>query len=184
MGRQKAPVSTQPLFKISITNKKLKPHNFQCISNSVSCFKSDKLTNTKLPKRSEKLNKLLSEYSKEMQLWSPRERQKMRKKSSKTVLNGFTAFRSFYSKFAKDYSKQIELSHRLTEIWREEVEIHDTWDRIALNYRQETQNLSFSAWMYYKEKGESEQNENEDSKGKVVPRVEDIFIDRKKKSYC
>ncbi|OBA22190.1 hypothetical protein METBIDRAFT_40341 [Metschnikowia bicuspidata var. bicuspidata NRRL YB-4993] len=66
--------------------------------------------------------------------------------TKKRRINGFIAFRSFYSKTIKGTSHQKELSSKLAAIWKTEPN-HQTWNSYALQYNATGGNESFVSWL-------------------------------------
>ncbi|CDK25789.1 unnamed protein product [Kuraishia capsulata CBS 1993] len=66
--------------------------------------------------------------------------------STRHRINGFIAFRSFYSKSIRPAASQREISRRLAVIWKTEKS-KDSWRRIALQYNNSGSPLGIAAWI-------------------------------------
>ncbi|ODV57904.1 uncharacterized protein ASCRUDRAFT_165243 [Ascoidea rubescens DSM 1968] len=84
-------------------------------------------------------------------------RQNKFERYSKRRLNGFMAFRSYYSKKIIGVAKQREISTVLAKFWK--IENHqDTWKTLALVYNSQKRNISFTDWLNITQ----QENENHD----------------------
>lgn len=64
----------------------------------------------------------------------------------KTIVNGFTAFRIYYSKFGKTYKDQENLSKELATFWKSDKSIQHTWHGYSEEYKASDTKLSFVKW--------------------------------------
>lgn len=76
----------------------------------------------------------------------PLARPRKRKNRKKSIVNGFTAFRLYYSRFAKTYTDQENLSKELAIYWNNNHEIQDIWRSYSEEYKVSDTNLSFDEW--------------------------------------
>lgn len=97
----------------------------------------------------------------------------------KRRMNGFIAFRSFYSKTIKGTSHQKELSSKLAAIWKDEPS-HQTWNCYALQYNATGGEETFVNWLNRK-LGFENAVEVDDTlriyKNHTLKNVEDVFLE-------
>lgn len=68
-------------------------------------------------------------------------------RSNKTkCLNGFLAFRSFYSRSIFNVDHQRQLSSLLGKLWRKEPN-QEVWNRYAIEYNNQASNQDFVGWL-------------------------------------
>lgn len=96
----------------------------------------------------------------------------------KRRINGFIAFRSFYSKSIKGASTQRELSTKLSTAWRAEPNRH-IWKCYALQYNAAGGEEDFISWLL-RNLGISNEKPVQTilrtSQNKVLNNVEDVFL--------
>lgn len=73
-------------------------------------------------------------------------RRNRRRNTKKSIVNGFTAFRLYYSRFAKTYKDQENLSKELAIYWNSHQNIQDIWRSYSEEYKVADTNLSFAEW--------------------------------------
>lgn len=69
-----------------------------------------------------------------------------RLKVKKTSLNGFIAFRTYYSNIGKSYEDQSKLSTKLAQIWKCDISLQKVWDSFAEEYNISESHLPFIHW--------------------------------------
>lgn len=74
------------------------------------------------------------------------QRRKKKDPKRKTIVNGFTAFRTYFSKFGKSYKDQEKLSKELAIFWNKEPSTQDVWHGYSEEYKASDTNLSFVHW--------------------------------------
>lgn len=141
--------------KFRVTLKKKLKHNTAVTKPIIRIFVSKKTPSLLEP--SVKLKALLQKYSMESSIdikkndsaLSVQQKRFMsnERTSSTTLLNGFTAFRAYYSKNTRSYKEQIELSRQLAKIWKVDTELHDLWSRYVNEYKVSSTSDSFVEWM-------------------------------------
>ena len=78
---------------------------------------------------------------------SPKKLIKVKTKISKPKrLNGFIAFRSYYSKSINNPSLQRQLSKELAQLWLKEPQ-QNIWKRYAIEYNRSCENVPFIEWL-------------------------------------
>nr|BBD18017.1 putative transcription factor [Ogataea minuta] len=112
-----------------------------------------------LPDASPTLRKLLNDYrSQNSSLVTSRKRKKspgsnrITKRSTskrRRSLNGFMAFRSFYSQNIDTYKSQKDLSSALAKVWNLEKN-QNIWNRYAAEYNISCTTASFVSWLKLK----------------------------------
>jgi hypothetical protein len=84
-------------------------------------------------------------------------------KKPRTRLNGFIAFRAFYSQDICDPTNQRELSKALSKVWSESEELQQVWTRYAAEYNSQYPDNSttpFVTWLLHMTDGKTgERNE-------------------------
>lgn len=141
-------------FRVKL-NKKLK-HNTAVTKPMIRIFVSENTPSLLEP--SVNLKALLQKYSMDnssnikkndpiIHAKQRRSAAKNQRTSSETLLNGFTAFRAYYSKNTRSYREQIELSQQLAKIWKVETQLHDLWSRYVNEYKVSGTSDSFVEWM-------------------------------------
>lgn len=127
-----------------------------------------------LPEPSETIINSLAECDASMDdidLFKPSNRSKRRKAVKRRRLNGFIAFRSYYSRAAKSHSSQRKLSSLLAKVWKEEANKH-VWSTYASVYNETGGNDDFILWL---EKN-LEQNEKDSTRSFTQKRKHHAFI--------
>lgn len=71
---------------------------------------------------------------------------KRRRQGAKRVLNGFIAFRTFYSQSISTVSEQREFSKALAAIWAVDAD-QVVWERFAQEYNFRARNENFKEWL-------------------------------------
>lgn len=102
-----------------------------------------------LPKASESVRRSLAEcnaHISDIDLFKPSNRSKRRKTTCGRRLNGFLAFRIFYSRAAKDSASQKKLSSLLAKAWSEDVNKH-IWSTYASVYNETGGTDEFIPWL-------------------------------------
>lgn len=104
-----------------------------------------------------------------------------KKENKKNILNGFTAFRTYYSKFGKSYIDQENLSKDLAIFWKNDLSIQYIWHGYSEEYKVSDTNLSFVTWFDTVKSGfktdDSKTNECLTKKTNISHLVvEDIYI--------
>lgn len=81
------------------------------------------------------------------------EKEKIEKKPSKkstirrkTTVNGFTAFRAYYSRYGKTYKEQEQLSKELALFWKKEPSVQELWRGYSEEYKASDICISFVEW--------------------------------------
>lgn len=93
------------------------------------------------------LGKLLEKYvGKNCSLNIPRSTKSKKGPNRKTIVNGFTAFRTYYSKFGKTYKEQEELSKELADFWKKMPALQTSWHSYSEEYKAADTELSFVTW--------------------------------------
>jgi hypothetical protein len=95
-----------------------------------------------------KLKSLLQKYldKNNLDILTATHATKRKKRKRKTIVNGFTAFRSYYSKFGKSYEEQEQLSKELATFWKNEPSIQPEWHAYSEEYKVAETDLSFVEW--------------------------------------
>lgn len=95
-----------------------------------------------------KLKLILQKYmtTNNLDMYNTTHVHKKKTKNKKTNVNGFTAFRAYYSKFGKSYKEQESLSKELAIYWKNEPSIQKEWRGYSEEYKVADTNLSFVDW--------------------------------------
>ncbi|QPG74397.1 hypothetical protein FOA43_001725 [Brettanomyces nanus] len=67
--------------------------------------------------------------------------------TKKQTMNGFTAFRSFYSRNIRAYKSQIDLSQRMAKIWNEDKKLQLLWCGYVEEYKSSNTCEAFTFWL-------------------------------------
>ncbi|TID27169.1 hypothetical protein CANINC_002751 [Pichia inconspicua] len=70
----------------------------------------------------------------------------IRIKEKKTSMNGFIAFRTYYSNIGKTYEDQSRLSKELAAIWKNDASLQREWQTFAEEYNASGNELPFLNW--------------------------------------
>lgn len=139
-----------------------------------------------IPLPSSYLQNLLCQY----QCDDGTERRKTRKSRQRTNskinlrkrrINGFIAFRSFYSRTIKGTFNQKELSSKLAAIWKDEPH-HLTWNSYALQYNATGGDENFVDWLNMKlgfVSNTGDDTKFKTCKNRLFRNVEDVFYGTK-----
>lgn len=133
-----------------------------------------------IPQPSEELRRILR--SCEGALSAPEiEKRKFRKRKGKGKLNGFIAFRAFYTKAIKDPKLQIQLSQILSKVWENEPN-RSIWNCYALRYNETANGEEFMHWLYrnlglIKDSGIHSHQVSRACKSHILSNVEDVFLE-------
>lgn len=109
-------------------------------------------------------------------------RRKKTKKTKKRKINGFIAFRTFYSRSIGDSTTQKQLSSKLGEAWGSEQN-REIWNCYALRYNETGGLNDFITWLLKNLQGNIDCNQNRPARKKFVRQsdlfrnVEDVFIE-------
>lgn len=103
-----------------------------------------------LPKPSKKLESILLKFNKHTNRLiigkEPCRAPRKRKSTQKRRINGFIAFRAFYSRSIRDPAVQKQLSTMLGKVWGAEPNQH-VWDCYALRYNETGGQEEFMTWL-------------------------------------
>lgn len=139
---QKSKVAKLPYSEIKFSTSISFPKTFQ------NSFYFNSLP--KIPKCYKQLEELLLEFNKKIgiirTMSTSQKKSNSRKKVFKRRLNGFIAYRSYYSKNIHDSSLQIEVSKRLAIVWKNDPSAN-IWKRYAFEYNKSNENISFLSWL-------------------------------------
>ncbi|ODV65275.1 hypothetical protein HYPBUDRAFT_154089 [Hyphopichia burtonii NRRL Y-1933] len=140
-------------------------------------LQADKLPD--LPTPPSKLQNILIEFNRLNEDSLRSVKKKSRPKNSKRTINGFFAFRTFYSKSIFKPDHQRQLSSLLAEAWREEKK-KSIWDKYAVVYRLQAPDIGFFDWLCANLNLETSTNKPEvnspEMKKHSLGRVEDLFL--------
>lgn len=146
-----------------------------------SVLQATKLPEIPLP--SSRLQNLLCQYQFDdiSEKKKPHRAKKITTKSNerKRRMNGFIAFRSFYSKTIRGTSHQKELSSKLAVIWKNEPH-HQTWNCYALQYNATGGEETFVEWLNRNlgfESGVEDEKTLKIYKNDMLKNVEDVFLE-------
>lgn len=67
-------------------------------------------------------------------------------KGKKTKMNGFIAFRTYYSNIGQSYEDQSKLSKELATIWKEDDSLQKVWEKFAEEYNVCGNDMPFLNW--------------------------------------
>lgn len=109
---------------------------------------------------------------------------KKKRETQRRVINGFIAYRTFYSRSLQDATLQKELSRQLGKLWENEPD-RKTWDCYASQYNATGGNDSFIDWLYlklglssvHKSPLRKQTTRKQICRGYASRNVEDVFID-------
>lgn len=135
-----------------------------------------------LPQASDLIKEYLAECNATMtdlDSFKPSIRSKRRKQNSRRRLNGFMAFRIYYSRAAKDSSLQKKLSSLLAKAWKEETK-RLTWTTYASLYNETGGSDSFILWLH-KCLGNKQRRLSSSVTSKILSNafindIEDVFV--------
>ncbi|KAG7691331.1 hypothetical protein KL930_005382 [Ogataea haglerorum] len=142
------------------------------------------LTNLpQIPTTSPSLERLLSEYE-AMTNGNERSTKIARKKSmkhraqnNKKRLNGFMAFRAFYSRNIANYNSQKSLSQVLANAWNREKH-QQIWSLYAIQYNNSKSKERFSVWLEMKlNKKLREHNSDDPNTWREINFMSDIVVE-------
>lgn len=113
-----------------------------------SAFRILKLTELpQLPQPSPQLQEILRLAGSAPSVSRRQVRRKSGSRKKKRRINGFIAFRCFYSRAAKSSQSQKELSTSLGKIWESEPN-RNIWNCYALHYNETGEDEEFMDWLY------------------------------------
>lgn len=95
------------------------------------------------------LNVILQKYilnPRSVSIYNTRNSNKKKDPEKKSVVNGFTAFRIYYSKFGRTYKDQENLSKELANFWNKNNTVQDIWHGYSEEYKACDTKLSFVKW--------------------------------------
>lgn len=99
-----------------------------------------------LPKPSPELKRTLIEFNNEVLRESTRKRKKQTIYTKKGKINGFMAFRAFYSRSIFSSERQRQLSVLLSKVWAKDSN-QGVWNRYADEYNKDERKLYFVEWL-------------------------------------
>lgn len=108
-----------------------------------------------------------------------KQKRRKRKGSQRRSINGFIAFRTYYSKWLRNATLQQELSCQLGKVWENEPS-REIWECYAYQYNETGGDESFIDWLYIKLgliTAEKKSTRSQACKSYIFKNVEDVFVD-------